>query len=183
MIFQAYREVFKNSNASLSPLQLSQTMGVSQFAPRTFAAAVVQGSEPAYRTGRLQFILNAAKGSDKKGRCSFSRGRSFSSDKQNDGAQRPPLAAHFPRAVDFAGLQARTLPRTMASCPHHFAELIWLLTMRRTQAILVIVALLATPLALLARGMNGGNSECTTMCCLAPVSYTHLDVYKRQGGR
>jgi hypothetical protein len=103
MIFQAYREVFKNSNASLSPLQLSQTMGVSQFAPRTFAAAVVQGSEPTYRTGRLQFILNAAKGSDKKGRCSFSEGRSFSSDKQNGGAQRPPLAAHFPRAVDLRG--------------------------------------------------------------------------------
>jgi hypothetical protein len=39
--------------------------------------------------------------------------------------------------------------------------------MRRTQAILVIMALLATPLALLARGVGGVNSECTTMCCLA----------------
>jgi hypothetical protein len=38
--------------------------------------------------------------------------------------------------------------------------------MRRAQAILVIVALLATPLALLARGVNGDASECTRMCCL-----------------
>jgi hypothetical protein len=37
--------------------------------------------------------------------------------------------------------------------------------MRRVQAILVIVALLATPLALLARGVNGEASECTSMCC------------------
>jgi hypothetical protein len=39
-------------------------------------------------------------------------------------------------------------------------------TMRRTQAILVIVAMLATPLAFLARGVNGDASECTSMCCL-----------------
>jgi hypothetical protein len=38
--------------------------------------------------------------------------------------------------------------------------------MRRAQAILVIVAMLATPLALLARGVNGEASECTSMCCL-----------------
>jgi hypothetical protein len=57
--------------------------------------------------------------------------------------------------------------RLVTSCPLHFVELRWLLTMRRTQAILVIMALLATPLALLARGLSGGNSECTTMCCLA----------------
>jgi len=57
--------------------------------------------------------------------------------------------------------------RLVTSCPLHFVELRWLLTMRRTQAILVIMALLATPLALLARGLSGGTSECTTMCCLA----------------
>jgi hypothetical protein len=38
--------------------------------------------------------------------------------------------------------------------------------MRRAKAILVIVAMLAMPLALLARGMNGEASECTNMCCL-----------------
>ena len=38
--------------------------------------------------------------------------------------------------------------------------------MRRAQAILVIVAMLATPLALLARGVNGDASECSSMCCL-----------------
>jgi hypothetical protein len=38
--------------------------------------------------------------------------------------------------------------------------------MRRAQAILVIVAMLATPLALLARGVNGDASDCTSMCCL-----------------
>ncbi|MGA2900078.1 MAG: hypothetical protein ABSF40_07605 [Candidatus Acidiferrales bacterium] len=39
-------------------------------------------------------------------------------------------------------------------------------TMRRAQAILVIVALLATPLALLARGVSSEASECSNMCCL-----------------
>ena len=38
--------------------------------------------------------------------------------------------------------------------------------MRRAQAILVIVSLFATPLALLARGVNAGASECNSMCCL-----------------
>jgi hypothetical protein len=37
--------------------------------------------------------------------------------------------------------------------------------MRRAQAILVIVALLATPLALLARGVSSEASECSSMCC------------------
>ncbi len=38
--------------------------------------------------------------------------------------------------------------------------------MRRAQAILVIVAILATPLALLARGVGSEASECSSMCCL-----------------
>jgi len=38
--------------------------------------------------------------------------------------------------------------------------------MRRAQAILVIVAMLATPLALLARGVSSEASECSSMCCL-----------------
>jgi hypothetical protein len=38
--------------------------------------------------------------------------------------------------------------------------------MRRAKAILVIAALLAAPLALLARGVNAGASECNSMCCL-----------------
>jgi hypothetical protein len=46
-----------------------------------------------------------------------------------------------------------------------FAALSWLLTMRRAQAILVIVALLATPLALLARSAAGSMSGCAGMCC------------------
>jgi len=37
---------------------------------------------------------------------------------------------------------------------------------RRSQAILVIVALLAAPLALLARGMAGEMPGCTRACCL-----------------
>jgi hypothetical protein len=43
--------------------------------------------------------------------------------------------------------------------------------MRRAQAILVIVALLATPLALLARSAAGSMSGCTGMCC--PTHGTH----------
>ena len=38
--------------------------------------------------------------------------------------------------------------------------------MRRVQAILVIVALLATPLALLARADDSGMAACNGMCCL-----------------
>ena len=37
--------------------------------------------------------------------------------------------------------------------------------MRRTQAILAIVALLATPLALVARGLLCDTSVCACMCC------------------
>jgi hypothetical protein len=37
--------------------------------------------------------------------------------------------------------------------------------MRRAQAILVIVALFATPLALLARSAEGSMSGCAGMCC------------------
>ncbi|MGB8542158.1 MAG: hypothetical protein WCD49_11035 [Candidatus Acidiferrales bacterium] len=37
--------------------------------------------------------------------------------------------------------------------------------MRRAQAILIIIALLATPLALLARSADGSMSGCTGMCC------------------
>jgi len=38
--------------------------------------------------------------------------------------------------------------------------------MQRAQAIFVILALLATPLALVARATNGDPSECGRMCCL-----------------
>jgi hypothetical protein len=38
--------------------------------------------------------------------------------------------------------------------------------MRRVQAILVIAALLATPLALLARAVDPGMPDCNGMCCL-----------------
>jgi hypothetical protein len=37
--------------------------------------------------------------------------------------------------------------------------------MRRAQAILVVIALLATPLALLARSSHGSMSGCAGMCC------------------
>jgi hypothetical protein len=46
-----------------------------------------------------------------------------------------------------------------------FAALSLRLDMRRAQAILVIVALLATPLALLARSAGGSMSGCAGMCC------------------
>ena len=52
-----------------------------------------------------------------------------------------------------------------------FAALSSLLAMRRAQAILVIVALLATPLALLARSAAGSMSGCAGMCC--PTHGTH----------
>ena len=45
------------------------------------------------------------------------------------------------------------------------------LAMRRVQAILVIVALLATPLALLARTMDPGMPDCNGMCCLPHHSH------------
>jgi hypothetical protein len=43
--------------------------------------------------------------------------------------------------------------------------------MRRAQAILVIVALLATPLALLARASDPGMPDCNGMCCLPHGSH------------
>ena len=48
---------------------------------------------------------------------------------------------------------------------HIFAALCLRLDMRRAQAILVIIALLATPLALLARSAGGSMSGCAGMCC------------------
>ena len=56
--------------------------------------------------------------------------------------------------------------------------------MRRTQAILVIVALLATQLALLARGVSGEASECSSMCCLSHGHHAaqHKDMDCQHGG-
>ena len=45
--------------------------------------------------------------------------------------------------------------------------------MRRVHAILVIVALLATPLALLARAVEPGMPDCNGMCCLPHGSHHH----------
>jgi hypothetical protein len=47
------------------------------------------------------------------------------------------------------------------------------LAMRRVQAILVIVALLATPLALLARAVEPGMPDCNGMCCLPHGAHHH----------
>jgi hypothetical protein len=47
------------------------------------------------------------------------------------------------------------------------------LAMRRAQAILVIVALLAAPLALLARANDSGMSDCNGMCCLPHGGHHH----------
>jgi hypothetical protein len=47
------------------------------------------------------------------------------------------------------------------------------LPMRRAQAILVIVALLATPLALLARADDSGMADCNGMCCLTHGGHHH----------
>jgi len=43
--------------------------------------------------------------------------------------------------------------------------------MRRAQAILLIIALFATPLALLARSTDGSMSGCAGMCCPAHGSH------------
>jgi hypothetical protein len=48
--------------------------------------------------------------------------------------------------------------------------------MRRVQAILVIVALLATPLALLARAVDPGMPDCNGMCCLPHGGHHHSPV-------
>jgi len=45
--------------------------------------------------------------------------------------------------------------------------------MRRVHAILVIVALLATPLALLARANDSGMADCNGMCCLPHGGHHH----------
>jgi hypothetical protein len=50
------------------------------------------------------------------------------------------------------------------------------LAMRRVQAILVIVALLATPLALLARAVDPAMPNCNGMCCLPHGSHHHAPV-------
>jgi hypothetical protein len=47
------------------------------------------------------------------------------------------------------------------------------LAMRRVQAILVIVALLATPLALLARAVDPDMPDCNGMCCLPHGGHHH----------
>lgn len=47
------------------------------------------------------------------------------------------------------------------------------LAMRRVQAILVIIALLATPLALLARADDSGMADCNGMCCLPHGGHHH----------
>jgi hypothetical protein len=44
---------------------------------------------------------------------------------------------------------------------------------KRAHAILVIVVLLAAPLALLARGMDGDSGECNRMCCLRHGSHSN----------
>jgi len=45
--------------------------------------------------------------------------------------------------------------------------------MRRLQILVVMVALLATPLALLARAMACESATCTMMCCLPHGSHSH----------
>lgn len=47
-----------------------------------------------------------------------------------------------------------------------------LVAVQRAHAILVIVALLAAPLALLARGMGDDSDECNRMCCLRHGSHS-----------
>lgn len=50
--------------------------------------------------------------------------------------------------------------------------------MRRAQAILVVVALLATPLALLARSSDRSMSGCAGMCCPTHGSHTARVLYE-----
>jgi hypothetical protein len=56
------------------------------------------------------------------------------------------------------------------------AAVVEFLAMRRSQAILVIVALLAMPLALLARAVEPGMPDCNGMCCLPHGSHHHAPV-------
>src|ERR1700722_4790147 len=60
-----------------------------------------------------------------------------------------------------------------------FAALSWPLTMRRAQTILVIIALLATPLALLARSVAGCMSGCAGICCPAHGSHAARVLHKK----
>ena len=53
------------------------------------------------------------------------------------------------------------------------AGVVEFLAMRRVQTILVIVALLATPLALLARAVDPSMPDCNGMCCLPHGSHHH----------
>src|SRR5271154_2148650 len=54
------------------------------------------------------------------------------------------------------------------------AAVVEFLAMRQFQAILVIVALLATPLALLARAVEPGMPDCNGMCCLPHGGHHHM---------
>jgi hypothetical protein len=73
-----------------------------------------------------------------------------------------------------AASSAPTIANTCTCCPR--AGVIEFLAMRRVQAILVIVALLATPLALLARAVDPGMSDCNGMCCLPHGGHHHFPV-------
>jgi hypothetical protein len=53
------------------------------------------------------------------------------------------------------------------------ASVVEFLAMRRVQAIFVILALLATPLALLARAEESGMADCDGMCCLPRGGHHH----------
>ncbi len=63
------------------------------------------------------------------------------------------------------------LRRDLVSLRPGGAACVRLSSMRRAQAILVIVALLATPLALLARANDSGMPDCNGMCCLPHGSH------------
>jgi hypothetical protein len=71
-----------------------------------------------------------------------------------------------------AASSAPTMTSVWACYPG--AAVVEFLAMRRVQAILVIVALLATPLALLARAVEPGMPDCNGMCCLPHGSHHHV---------
>ena len=48
--------------------------------------------------------------------------------------------------------------------------------MRRIQAVSLVIALLAVPLALVARGYACASQQCTMMCCLP---HTHADAHMK----
>jgi len=66
---------------------------------------------------------------------------------------------------------AATMARASTCC--RGAGVVEFLAMRRVQAIFVIVALLATPLALLARADDSGMADCNGMCCLPHGGHHH----------